>query len=153
MDKLAIKPITIKEANEFVKAHHRHSKPTQGGRFAVGATFDNELVGVAIVGRPISASIKDKLTAEITRLCAAPTAPKNTCSFLLGRCWRIWQQMGGATMITYTLQEENGASLRGAGWEQVAEVKPSNWNRPDRPRKHQSIYDKKKWKLKQQKKD
>ena len=146
MTRLKIIPITIKTANEFVKNHHRHSKPTVGGRFAIAATFDDQIVGVAIVGRPVSPAIDQNKTAEVTRLCVLPDAPRNTCSFLYGRCWRIWQQMGGHTMLTYTLKEETGASLRGAGWQQVSEVKPSSWNRPSRARKHQPVYDKPKWK-------
>lgn len=34
--------------------------------------------------------------------------------------------MGGLKLITYTLTSESGASLRGAGWKVVGEVKPHN---------------------------
>ena len=94
--------MSIQEANEFVANFHRHSKPTQGGKFAIGASCDG-LFGVAIVGRPIARRLDDGFTAEVLRVCVNPNAPKNTCSFLYGRCWRIWQQMGGMKMITYTL--------------------------------------------------
>jgi len=44
--------------------------------------------------------------------------------------------MGGQRLITYTLQAESGASLRGAGWKVVAEMagdKGKAWqNRPGR---------------------
>lgn len=121
---LEIIPIGINEANNFVDNFHRHNKPTRGGKFAIGASHDNELVGVAIVGRPIARMLDDSFTAEINRVCVVDHAPKNTCSFLYGRCWRIWQQMGGKRMVTYTLQEESGSSLRGAGWKIMGEVKP-----------------------------
>ena len=98
-----------------------HSKPTQGGKFAIGASFDG-LFGVAIVGRPIARRLDDGFTSEVLRVCVTPNAPKNTCSFLYGRCWRIWQQMGGIKMITYTLQKESGASLRGVGWKIMGET-------------------------------
>jgi hypothetical protein len=41
--------------------------------------------------------------------------------------------MGGQRLITYTLQEETGASMRGAGWVRVAEVRAteSNWRKKD----------------------
>ena len=139
--KISVRPTTIKAANAFVKEHHRHSKPTQGGRFAIEAVFRDEVVGVAIVGRPVSASIDQKMVAEVTRLCVSPTAPKNTCSFLYAKCWRIWQQMGGKQMITYTLQRETGASLRGAGWQVANDVAPhGGWARKNRPRQSQQIY-------------
>lgn len=44
--------------------------------------------------------------------------------------------MGGTRLITYTLQSEGGASLRGAGFKVVAELppgKPEAWqSRPGR---------------------
>tara|TARA_R100001082_G_C4226712_1_gene101504 strand:- start:54 stop:512 length:459 start_codon:yes stop_codon:yes gene_type:complete len=118
---LKVIPISIKEANEFVLNFHRHSKPTQGGKFAIGATTEN-LVGVAIVGRPISRRLDNTFTAEVLRVCVSETSPKNTCSFLYGRCWRIWQQMGGNKLITYTLKKESGASLKGVGWKIMGET-------------------------------
>ena len=117
--------MSIQEANEFVANFHRHSKPTQGGKFAIGAS-SHGLFGVAIVGRPIARRLDDGYTAEVLRVCVSPNAPKNTCSFLYGRCWRIWQQMGGMKMITYTLQSESGSSLRGVGWKIMGET--GGWN-------------------------
>jgi|TARA_R110001592_G_C12661137_1_gene702480 hypothetical protein len=138
---LAVAPTTLREANEFVANFHRHSKPTQGGRFAIAAVFDQNIVGVAIVGRPVSQTLQDGLTAEITRLCVSKDAPKNTCSFLYGRCWRIWQQMGGNRMITYTLQSESGASLKGAGWTVMGQVKPHDrWTKKGGNREWQPVY-------------
>lgn len=135
--KLQVIPISIREANEFVMNFHRHNKPTQGAKFSIGASYDNQLVGVAIVGNPVSRKVMDGFTAEVTRVCVLGDAPKNTCSFLYGRAWRIWQQMGGKRMVTYTLEHESGASLRGAGWKVVGETKSSlagkGWqNRPGR---------------------
>ena len=142
---LIVVPITLREANAFVEQFHRHNKPTQGGRFAIGASTGDEMVGVAIVGRPVSATLQNGETAEVTRVCVVDHAPKNTCSFLYGRCWRIWQQMGGQRMVTYTLQEESGSSLRGAGWKVLGEVKPHNrWaeksERDQKSRDWQPIY-------------
>ena len=140
--KLIVTPISIREANQFVENFHRHNKPTNGGKFSIGACFGDELVGVAIVGRPVARMLDDGVTGEVTRVCVVDHAPKNTCSFLYGRCWRIWQQMGGKRMITYTLQEESGSSLRGAGWKIVGEVKPTErgWDRDNRKRNWQPIY-------------
>ena len=118
--------MTLREANDFVENFHRHNGRTgrDGGKFAIGASDGSRLVGVAIVGNPLSASLMDGVTVEVLRVCVLDDAPKNTCSFLYGRCWRIWQQMGGRRMVTYTLQDESGASLRGAGWNIVGETKP-----------------------------
>lgn len=139
--KLQPTPIALREANEFVRNFHRHNKPTQGGKFAIGALHDDELVGVAIVGRPVSATLDDGWTAEVTRVCVRDHAPRNACSFLYGRCWRIWQQMGGKRMVTYTLQTESGASLKGAGWQVMGEVRPHDrWTPKGGNRDWQPIY-------------
>ena len=120
--KLQVIPITIKDANEFVYNFHRHNKPVRGAKFAIGASYNDELVGVAIVGRPLSRRLDDGFTAEAVRVCTNDSSPKNTNSFLYGRCWRIWQQMGGRSMITYTLQEESGASLKASGYKIIGET-------------------------------
>ena len=74
--------------------------------------------------------------AEVLRCCVRDGAPKGACSFLYACCWRAWRAMGGTRLVTYTLQSESGASLRGAGWKVVAELEPSDpkrWqNRPGR---------------------
>ena len=124
--RLQVVPMTIRDANNFVDNFHRHNKPVRGAKFAIGASYDDQLVGVAIVGRPISRNLDDGFTAEAVRVCTNDTSPNNTNSFLYGKCWRIWQQMGGMKMITYTLQSESGSSLRGVGWKIMGET--GGWN-------------------------
>ena len=119
-------PITIGEANDFVRSYHRHNKPVVSARFAIGASDGTALVGVAIVGRPVARKLQDGVTAEVVRCCTLETAPKGTPSFLYAACWRAWRAMGGAKLLTYTLQSEGGASLRGAGWTLIAELKAGN---------------------------
>ena len=140
--KLCPIPISLREANDFVEQYHRHNKRTQrdGGRFAIGATTGTQMVGIAIVGRPLARLLQDGYTAEVTRCCVLDDSPKGTCSFLYARCWRIWQQMGGMRMVTYTLQEESGSSLRGAGWKIIGKTKGGDWDRKGRERDWQPIY-------------
>ena len=135
------RPITIKQANDFVARYHRHNKPTQGGRFAIAAEHDGQVVGVAIVGRTTARLLHDDRTAEVTRLCVAPESPGNTCSFLYGACKRAWQAMGGSRLVTYTLDSESGASLRGAGWVKTSVTKPSGKGWLSRDREHQPVFD------------
>lgn len=133
--RLTVVPITIREANDYVAAYHRHNGRTarNGGRWAIGASVGGALVGVAIVGNPISATYMDGYTAEVLRACVGPDAPRNSNSFLYGTCWRVWRAMGGRRLITYTLQSESGASLRGAGWRCLGEVRPTEpgWRKND----------------------
>ena len=152
MSKLVLQPLTLREANAFVEMHHRHSRPTRGHRFAVGATLEAELQGVAIVGRPLARAFHPTWVAEVTRLCVGPDAPKGACSFLYAACWRSWRAMGGRRLVTYTLQCESGASLRGAGWRRAAELNGRDngaWQAHDRERDMHASYgmDKLRWEV------
>lgn len=146
---LTTKPITIKAANEFIKTFHRHHRPTirNTGRWALAALDNNnEMVGVVIAGNPISPNYMDGYTIELTRLCVREKSPKGTCSFLLGKCCCIWRSMGGKKVITYTLESESGASLKGAGWTLAGTVKPHNrWTNRSKvdgiERAHLQIYE------------
>ena len=117
-------PLKLKEANDFVTEHHRHNKKTQGHRFSLGVLYKNTLIGVAIVGRPVARKLDDQFIAEVLRVCIKDPAPKNACSYLYGRCWRVWQAMGGKKLITYTLASESGSSMKAVGWNKVSETKP-----------------------------
>lgn len=148
MSKLMAVPITLREANDFVSAYHRHNGRTSrdGGKFAIGVANESGLVGVAIVGNPLSATYMDGYTAEVLRVCTAPNAPLGSNSFLYSRCWQAWRAMGGTRLITYTLTTESGASLRGAGWQVLHKTKDghNDWEAKarmtGRARQWQSIY-------------
>ncbi len=107
---LKIKPIHLRDANEFVKRYHRHNLPTVGGKFAISCYQDERLCGVAICGRPTARNADNGVTLEIYRNCTDGT--KNACSKLYGACVRIARDMGYEKVITYTLASETGASLR-----------------------------------------
>ncbi len=132
---LTRRPVTLREANDFVQNFHRHNGRTSrdGGKFAIGAELCGELIGVSIVGNPLSATFMDGYTAEVLRLCVNDKAPKGCCSMLYQASWRAWKAMGGRRLVTYTLKTESGASLRGAGWKVVGETKPvkEGWNKND----------------------
>ena len=134
--KLYAVPMKLTEAIEFVRNFHRHNKPPIGGLFAVGVSDGSFLVGVAIVSRPVSRYLDNGETVEVIRCCVVNDAPKGACSFLYSRCWQAAKALGWSKLITYTLQSESGASLRGAGWSTVAELNGSTgkgWqNRPGR---------------------
>lgn len=111
--RLRIVPVNLDVANDFVRRLHRHNKPVVGAKFCVGVR-DDELRGVAIVGRPVAPALDDGFTAEITRVCTDGT--RNAASMLYGACRRVARAMGYDRIFTYTLPEEGGASLRAAGF-------------------------------------
>lgn len=117
---LEVIPCTIKAANRFVAAHHRHHRPAHHALFALAVRQgDGDVCGVAIVGPPTARLADDGWTAEVRRVCVDENAPKGACSKLLSHAWRAARALGWRRLITYTLPEEGGASLRGAGWKLV----------------------------------
>ena len=125
-------PMNLDEANAFVAAHHRHHKPVVGYKFALGVAEGEKVRGVAIVCRPVARHIDDGWTLEVNRVCT--DGVKNGCSMLYGASWRAAKALGFRRLITYTMPEEGGASLRGAGWTLVGMRGGGNWNVPSRPR-------------------
>jgi hypothetical protein len=129
---LTVVPVTLEEANAFVEAFHRHHKPVIGHKFSIGVTDGKAMTGVAIVGRPVARGNDDGMTLEVNRCCTDGT--RNACSMLYGAAWRAAKAMGYRRLITYTLPEEGGASLRAAGWTCIGQRGGGNWNTPARPR-------------------
>ena len=130
---LTIKPISLKDANNFVENIHRHHAKVQGHKFSIAAYDGEKLVGVCIVGRPVSRYLDDGETLEVTRLCTDGTY--NACSILYSRAARIAKDMGYKKIITYILQSESGVSLKASGWElENEDVGSGDWNVPSRPR-------------------
>lgn len=111
---MEIKPITFREASNFIKEHHRHHGATVGHKFSIGCYENNVLVGVAVCGRPVSRHLDNGEICEINRLCTNGT--RNACSMLYGACCRIAKEMGYKQIITYILESENGASLKASGF-------------------------------------
>jgi hypothetical protein len=121
-----------------VAKHHRHNNPTVGGKFALGATQDGKLVGVASAGRPVCRRLDDGKTLEVLRVATDGTM--NACSFLYARCAKIARLMGFTRIITYTLESEGGASLRAVGAKPTGPLESHEWGNPNRPRKSQEVY-------------
>ena len=130
--KLTIVPVTLEEANAFVREHHRHHKPVPGAKFCIGVSEDSKMVGVCIVGRPVSRMLDDGWTLEVNR--TATDGTRNANSMLYASAWKVCKGLGYHKLITYTLPSEGGASLRGAGWKCIGERGGGKWSRESRPR-------------------
>ena len=125
-------PINFDEACEFVVRHHRHHGKPVGHKFSIAAASGGEVVGVVIVGRPVSRKLDDGWTLEITRCCTDGT--KNVCSKLYAAAWRAARAMGYKRIVTYILDTESGRSLAAAGYREVASVYGRSWSCQSRPR-------------------
>ena len=126
---LALKPITLRQANAFVGEVHRHHGEARGHKFSIGVVNGDTLVGVAICGRPVARASDNGYTAEVTRLATDGT--RNACSALYSACARAAKAMGYVKIQTYILEAEPGTSLRAAGWQKEAETSGGAWKRSE----------------------
>ena len=129
---MIVAPISLDEANAFVAIHHRHHKPVPGAKFCISVCEGDVVCGVAIVGRPVARKLDDGWTLEANRICT--DGARNACSMLYGAAWRAAKALGYRRLITYTLPQEGGASLRAAGWRLLGLRGGGNWNVKTRPR-------------------
>lgn len=133
---LTVAPVSTTIANEYVRREHRHNDPVAFGAILTLAVCDADtgtIRGVAIVGRPVARMLADGYTAEVLRTCT-DGAP-NANSMLYGAAWRAARALGYRRLITYTQHDETGASLRAAGWVNVASLAARRgWDTPTRGR-------------------
>jgi hypothetical protein len=122
---MRVVPLTLTQANAYITQHHRHHKPVVGHRFSIGA-WDDGLVGVCVVGRPVARGCDPYFVAEVTRL--ATDGSPNACSFLYGAAARVCKHMGFRHIQTYVLQTEPGTSLKATGWRQDGMTAGGDWN-------------------------
>ncbi len=133
---MRVVPLDLAEANAAVRAWHRHHVPAVGHRFSLGLVDGaGVLCGAAIVGRPVARFADQRLTAEVARVSTDGT--RNACSMLLGAAARAAKAMGYARIQTFTLPEEGGASLRGAGWVEEILSPGGNWESSSKPNRRQ----------------
>ena len=128
-----IVPLTLAEARRYVADHHRHNEPPIGHRFSIGLRRDGELVGVVIAGHPQARKADDRRTLELLRLTTE--GDRNACSRLYGAACRAAAAMGYHKVITYTLADEPGSSLRAAGFTEDRRTEGHDgWQHTDGPR-------------------
>jgi hypothetical protein len=142
---LSLCPLDLDGANVFIDKHHRHHGPVVGYKFALGAVYQDAVVGVAIVGRPTPRERQDGVTLELTRLCTDNVERKvvdrkgrehdlGICSFLYAAAARAVHALGYKRFGSYFLKGETGVSAQAAGWRLISEVRGRSWNTPSRPR-------------------
>lgn len=129
---LELQPITYPEAAAFIRQHHRHHLPPTGWKFGIAVNDGEQVVGVVTVGRPVSRNLDNGWTLEVNRCCTDGT--KHAASMLYAAAWRACKALGYKRLITYTLIEEPGTSLRAAGWKDVYVTDGGSWSCKSRPR-------------------
>lgn len=119
MVRLATHAVSRFALHYFVRKWHRHlprARPGDMSRFGVspvGACLAG-CVGVASVGRPAARKMPTGVL-EVDRVATNGTA--NACSALYGAAARWARKHSDAMwLVTYTLYDEPGVSLKAAGW-------------------------------------
>jgi hypothetical protein len=120
MKSLEVIPVSLAEANVFVRQHHRHHQPVPGAKFCLAVSTSESIVGVVIVGRPIARLLDDGWTLEITRTCTDGTknvTPCSTAPVARGICFGLpaahyIHASGGGRMQSYRSRLE----VRGRRW-------------------------------------
>lgn len=126
--------LPLREACGFIARHHRHHVPPQGGIVALGLWEDEKLVGIGILGRPLARAAQMNGDAELIRLCVLPDVA-HAASALQARMKRVAQSLGFRRMLTYTLADEAGTSMRAAGMQRDIDLtRGGEWTTPTRKR-------------------
>jgi len=128
---LSKRPCTVKRALPFVARVHRRLPKVQGAMWAVAAWARGEMVGVALVGHPARELMADTLC--VLRV-AVVEGHRNACSLLYGACSQAARAMGADNLVTYTHEDEQGTSLKAAGWIYAGMTDGGEQSRPSRRR-------------------
>lgn len=130
---MRLRPWTVKQALPFVREVHRRLPKIQGAMWAVSVRDLGGVVGVALVGHPARKLMHDDDTLCVLRVAVIEGHP-NACSMLYGSCSRAAKAMGADNLVTYTHEDEHGASLKAAGWVSDGMTEGGEHSRPSRKR-------------------
>ena len=122
---LELRPCDYATASQYVGTHHRHNKPPAGHKFSIACYDGDRLCGVVMVGRPVGRYLDDGVTLEVNRCCTDGT--KNACTMLYGAAQRAAKALGYKRIVTYTLESENGSSLRASNWTCDGQAGGTHW--------------------------
>lgn len=102
----------------------------QGWKAAFGLRYDDELVAVCVLGRPLSRWYDPDKRISITRLAAVPERPDNTASWLIARA-RDWAYYEAYEVIQAHagIAGNHGTVYEAAGFDLVKEKeeKTNTW--------------------------
>lgn len=138
---LRLGSVPQKEAKQFVRDHHSHCPPPAGWRWGHAVFNGEELVGVAMVGRPVARRLDASKIVEVNRVCVSSWPEElawNACSMLYGAAAREAKRRSFRRIITYTLESEAATALKAVGWERELTTAGGSWDRAGRRRQDKS---------------
>lgn len=136
---LRITPMEFTVARAFIARHHAHCPPPVTWRYGFGVRNGPSLLGAVTVGNPVARAYMHRGIVEVNRLCIRRDVPAllrwNAASMLLASASREAERRGFSRIVTYLRPDENGTSLRAAGWTCEGPAGGRSWisaARPDR---------------------
>ena len=129
---LQIHPCSIKFARKFIAKHHSYLPRVVGGIFALATLQSQELVAVALVGRPRNVHLSRLCIAELYRLAVQPNA-MHAASFLLARTAKAAFALGYDAIISYVPSKLDATSYRAAGWNPEKRHRAKGWHGRELP--------------------
>jgi hypothetical protein len=133
--RLEVRPCELKEVNELIARWHLHDNPVKGHRFSLKAVDQDGVVhGAAIIGRPVAGNNDQREWVEIIRLMTDGTPKVRT--LLYRAAARAAGEMGYEKIVTFILDEEDGSTLRAAGWACEGSADGGDSNVPSRGGRH-----------------
>jgi len=147
---LRIAPVSWLLTQAFVRRHHAHCGAPAARRFGASVWNGSTLLGVVSVGNPVARAFCGRGIVEVNRLCIRRDVPRalawNGASMLYGWSAREAAARGWNKIITYTRADEDGVSLRAAGWVQEGRVRGRGWHSQRRARANVNAWiDKMRW--------
>jgi hypothetical protein len=130
-EKLYVVPCSKERAGEFIYYIHRHHLPLDYATYTIACcTSDGIVHGVGAIGRTTTQHLKldgisNEWIQEVRRVATDGT--RNACSILYAHAWKLVSSIGYRALVSYTLPEEGGSSLRALGWQQVDNVGGNTW--------------------------
>lgn len=141
---LEIRPVSLRKARAFVRQYHAHCPPPVAWRFGISVWNGWQMIGVATVGNPVARAFNGRGVVEVSRLCVRRDIPAllrwNAASMLYGYCARTAERSGWQQIITYTRADEDGTSLRAAGWTEEGPAGGGGWHSAARARGNQNAF-------------
>ena len=132
------RPVSFPAARSFVRRHHAHCNPPVTWRFGQSVFNGHTMLGVVMVGNPVAPALNGRGILEVNRLCIRRDLPRalawNAASMLYGWGAREAERRGWTHIVTYTRADEDGTSLRAAGWVQESRVRGRGWHSSRRRR-------------------
>jgi hypothetical protein len=131
-----IVPLSKTAARAFIQEFHRHNEAPspQQVTFVCALEDEGQIVAVVTAGHPVARGLDDGSTLEVSRVCVRPgyEPTKNANSRLYGAMRRVAVALGYRRIVTYTLREETGVSLRAAGFGEPIKAGEDRWGGPRR---------------------